>query len=108
MLNTKNLNGLLSCYRYDAVLMATFAENIKPGTNAMIPYFTDLFTKDDLMVKFMPSFLVEQLDGGLVMNGFYSFMYKENGEQVKVKARYTFVIENDLIITQHSSVVPKS
>ena len=108
MFNSKNLNGILGCYREDAVLLSTFGENIKSGREPMIPYFTDLFSKEQLSVKFNPSFVVEKMDCAMVMNGYYYFSYKENDEIVKIKARYTFVIENNLIITQHSSVVPKS
>ena len=110
LFNNKDLNGILGTYSPDAVLLGTFAKNIKKGIPLISTYFTKLFTKDNLSVCFDPRININEMQDGYIISGIYIFRYRENGQEKCVKARYSFVIQSingkEYIINHHSSVVP--
>jgi len=107
----KDMAGILDTYSPDAVLLGTFATNIKQGRNIIGTYFEGLFKKKGLSVKFMPEDFINKFKDGAIISGIYTFSYDEGGKTHKVKARYTFACkyrnERHFIINHHSSVVPE-
>ena len=107
--NEKDLR-IVDLYGKDAVLIGTFAENIKAGTDKIKVYFTDLFKKEGLSVEFEPEALITETKNGNIVSGNYVFRYKENGETKEVPARYSLTVKNilgkSLIINHHSSINP--
>lgn len=108
--NAKDLN-IVKTYSNDAVFLGTFAKNIKQGRALISTYFVGLFKKENLNVQFTKEIYVNDIEDGYIISGIYLFSYTENGENQKVRARYSFTIQylngNPYIINQHSSVVPE-
>ena len=98
---------MTSFYSDDACLLATYS-NFLNGTREIRDYFQDFLNKQDLKCTITKN--VTHLDydkDTTISNGLYNFSFLENGQLVKVKARYTFVVNRNKIITQHSSVQPE-
>lgn len=110
-LRTKNLEAILNTYCERAVLLGTFAKNIKQGKPLIATYFKKLFELEDLNVSFSPEFYCNNLQDGYVLSGIYTFCNREPGGIKKTKARYTFVCKivagNTKIINHHSSQIPQ-
>ena len=108
--NAKDLN-IVNTYSNDAVFLGTFAKNIKQGRSLISTYFVGLFKKENLNVQFTKEIYVNDIEDGYIISGIYLFSYTENGENQKVRARYSFTIQyingKPYIINQHSSVVPE-
>ena len=109
-IDTQNLDGVVSNYSKDAILLATFGKQILYGSNSIKGYFNDLFKKQNLSVEFLNPEFVQKFKEVYIVAGVYNFKYRENGIDKVVKARYTFVLEpiNGVlkIAEHHSSVVP--
>ena len=104
----KDLDKILNTYDPEAVLLGTFAKNIKQGRNQISIYFTKVFAYQNLNVKFMPHFWINEIENNsYVLSGIYIFSYTKNGRHQKIHARYTFVVKNGKILNHHSSVVPE-
>jgi len=107
----KNLNAIMRLYSNNAVLLATFNKDILQGRGNIMPYFVNLFKKENLNVVFDDKPIISPIDDAYVISGNYTFSYTENGKRVEVKARYSYVIEergqNSRIINHHSSVRPE-
>ena len=98
---------MTSFYSDDACLLATFSDFLH-GREQIRNYFLDFLDKEDLKCTITEN--INQLDYDKdtnVSNGLYTFSFIENGQMVKVKARYTFVVNLNKIITQHSSLAPE-
>lgn len=110
-LRTKNLEAILNTYCQRAVLLGTFAKNIKQGRSLISTYFEKLFILEDLNVSFAPEFYCNSLQDGYVLSGIYTFTHREKGAIKKTRARYTFVCKivagKTKIINHHSSQVPE-
>ena len=91
----------LSFYSKDAVLLATF--------ESMYEYFIDFLDKKELRCRIIDNLTMVDVDrDSVIANGLYGFTFTdEEGVEQDVIARYTFVINNGFIITQHSSLNPE-
>lgn len=98
-------------YSNNAVLLATFNKDILQGRGNIMPYFVNLFKKENLNVVFDDKPIITPIDDAYVISGNYTFSFTENGKRVEEKARYSYVIEdrgqNSRIINHHSSVRPE-
>lgn len=107
----KNLNAIMLLYSNNAVLLATFNKDILQGRGNIMPYFVNLFKKENLNVVFDDKPIITLIDDAYVISGNYTFSFTENGKRVEEKARYSYVIEdrgqNSRIINHHSSVRPE-
>jgi len=103
--DSKDLTSIVNTYSSDAILVSTFGD-ILNGRDAIKGYFADLFKKDNLSVTYLSQPLVTKIDGSTMYTGFYEFSYTENGKKNGVKARYSIIEKNGMIIKQHSSEVP--
>ena len=97
-------------YTRRSILLATFSKYVK-GRAAITDYFDSLTCNPDLTVT--TSRITTGRDGSMgYATGLYKFSYTgENGQAVKVPARFTFVFEKRgdrwLIVNHHSSEYPK-
>ena len=98
----------LSFYSKDAVLLATF-ESMCVGHEEMYEYFIDFLDKKNLRCRIIDNLTMVDVDrDSVIANGIYGFSFTdEEGVEQDVIARYTFVINNGYIITQHSSLNPE-
>lgn len=97
-------------YTQRAILLATFSKYVK-GRAAITDYFDSLTCNPDLVVT--TSRITTGRDGSMgYATGLYKFSYTgEDGQAVKVPARFTFVFVKTnhgwLIVNHHSSENPK-
>ena len=111
----RSLDLVREVYSETAILMATFAKSEKIGINEIVPYFINLFKKDNLSVIFTSyeTQTIEQIKGSPIeiLSGTYIFSYSGLLNVTRyVPARYTFVTIKDKnefkIINHHSSLRP--
>jgi len=98
---------MTSFYSDDAVLLATFS-NILEGKDQILYYFIHFLNKEDL--KCTITYNTTQLDydrDTSISNGLYLFSFRDFGQMKLVKARYTYVVNQNQIITHHSSLLPE-
>jgi hypothetical protein len=105
--NNKNLNAIMLLYSNNAILLATFNRDILQGRGSIMPYFVNLFKKENLKVVFDDKPIITPVDDAFVVSGNYTFSFTENGKRMEEKARYSYVIENRKIVNHHSSVRPE-
>jgi|APFre7841882793_1041355.scaffolds.fasta_scaffold00984_7 hypothetical protein len=110
LFNENNIS-IVDTYANNGVLIGTFAIKIKKGRETILPYFQNLFTKKKLSVKFDNDVFSNELDGGYIVSGFYTFYFEEDGEMKHINARYSYVCESVngkmLIVNHHSSEIPQ-
>lgn len=109
-LSSGDANQITALYDREAVLLATFSDELDTAKEIKT-YFVGLLQKPDLKVAFNAQ-NVRVLDDNTATNsGLYTFSYSENGKTVKVPARYTFLYEKKgdrwMIVEHHSSVRPE-
>jgi hypothetical protein len=106
----QNSMDIVKTYSNDGVLIGTFAIKIKKGRGTIQPYFTGLFQKKKLSVKFENDVFTNELEDAYIVSGFYSFFFEEEGKMKQIRARYSYVCESIngemLIVNHHSSEVP--
>jgi hypothetical protein len=109
LFNENSLN-IVNTYADNGVLIGTFATKIKKGREFIAPYFTNLFKKENLKVKFDNDVFFNEFIDGYILSGFYKFSYIDMEERKSISARYSFVVQNingkSLIINHHSSEIP--
>ena len=105
---SRDPNEVLALYTSDAVLLGTFAEEIKQGAE-LRDYFIEFLDKPELCGQ-LNSCVDQKMDEGLVLSGTYTFWWLGAGGPRSEQARFSFVFvpaDGDwLILNHHSSVVP--
>ncbi len=109
-LSSGDPNQVVSLYDQEAVLLATFKDELDTP-DEINNYFIGLTKKPDLKVVFNTQ-NVRVLDEDTAINsGLYTFYYTENGKTVEIPARYVFVYEKRsdgwTIVDHHSSTRPE-
>jgi len=104
-----NATTIAALYSPDAYLYPTF-DNMIDDHAALLEYFKKITQNENLKVVFDKQHI--QVYGNVAVNsGLYTFSYQQDGKDVVVPARYTFVYLHHgnewLIIDHHSSVLPK-
>ncbi len=93
-------------YSKNSVLLATF-QTLFIGHEGVTEYMIGFLNKEAIECQIIDNYTHNDESGKFeVSSGLYEFSYLESGEKKVVKARYTFVIKNNLIISHHSSVQP--
>ena len=110
-LNAGNLEPLLECYTEDAILFATFQTEPLVIPRGIRDYFTGFLSRENAGVRFDESTISNHSlsDKAYVSTGLYEFFYRENGEEVRHPARFTYVVEIGAVHKikhHHSSVIP--
>jgi hypothetical protein len=104
--------NVLSLYKPDAVLVATFAPAPLTTRSQLKAYFKEFIGgKPGLCGRILSKYTRSCSNNSYVSSGLYEFYWQENGNTVKQKARYTYVWVADAhgnckILTHHSSVIP--
>jgi len=119
MVCTRSVESVLSLYRPNAVLVATYNKDILRGHAQLASYFRRFLGKDDLCGR-IDGVIEQDLGTVKVLSGTYTFHFREGGRPKAVKARYTFVLTPEnvrtgriwagsqrwRIVNHHSSEVP--
>ena len=93
-------------YSKNAVLLATF-QTLFLGHEGVMEYMISFLNKEGIECQIIDNYTQKDDSGKFqISSGLYEFYYLESGIKKTVKARYTFVIKNNLIISHHSSVQP--
>lgn len=109
--NSHNIEDVLSLYEQDAVLVATFSPVPLTNSESIKSYFENLFSNPGAGVIFdYESINSQKLGESLeVLSGLYTFLKEEDGNQVRVAARFTYLIDTaseSPINHHHSSQLP--
>ena len=103
----RNPDLMASMYSENAVLLATYTPLLE-GKMSIREYFIDFLNKEELKCTITNN--ITQLDydkDTTISSGRYTFSFRQYGQMVRVKARYTFAVNRNKIITHHSSVEPE-
>ena len=109
--NALDLEGVLSLYSEDAVLLPTFSPEIRSSRDRIRAYFESLSGHEDVVVDLHESSItVHSLsEQCYCLGGTYGWSWKTDGESKQVEARFTYTIDLRLpgpIVHHHSSEVP--
>jgi hypothetical protein len=109
--NARDLEGVLSLYSEDAVLLPTFSPEIRSSRDRIQAYFEGLSGYEDVVVDLHEaSVTVHSLsDHCHCIGGTYGWSWKADGVATEVEARFTYTVDLRLagpIVHHHSSEVP--
>lgn len=108
MISERNPKNQTSLYSKNAILLPTF-QNFLLGEDGVMEYMIKFLNKEKIKCKIVKNYTQKNKDSKMqIASGIYEFSYTENSKQKRVKARYTFVIKNNLIICHHSSINPNT
>jgi hypothetical protein len=104
-----NVDNVLSLYCSDAVLLGTFAAEIKQGQE-LVEYFRMFLGKTELCGQ-IDECIMQETVGGPILSGIYTFWWIGPNGPEQERARFTFVFtpsgDDWLILNHHSSLVPE-
>lgn len=103
--NGHDLNALMSLYHGDSIMIPAFSTRVRKNKFEIKDLFRDLFEKDDLKV-FLDKVSTQRINGFKVDSGQYKMNWKSQGFEEKNILRFSFVIQDGLIMTHHSSIFP--
>lgn len=104
-INNHDLSMLKKLYAPDAVVTPAFSTRIRYNLGDILDYYIDLFTHDQVFVEKLDLHL--QHHGKLRINsGRYGIGWTVNGRKESHVLRFSLVVEDDRIITHHTSVLP--
>ena len=93
-------------YSDGAILLATF-ETILRGKKQIKSYFVDFLDKKNMRCRILKNFTQNCARGGCqIASGLYEFTFDDENGRQSVIARYSYAVNNGLIINHHSSVDP--
>ena len=109
--NGRALDDARRLYREDAVLVPTFGKDVLSSTEAIAAYFVNITDGRELQVVVRDETVREQGEPGSsqVISGIYDWRIREDGEEQRIAARFTFVMDpgsEGPILHHHSSRLP--
>ena len=109
--NGRALDDVRGLYREDAVIVPTFGKDILSTTEAIAAYFVNITDGRELQVVVRDETVREQGEPGSsqVISGIYDWLIREDGEEQRIAARFTFVMDpgsEGPILHHHSSRLP--
>jgi len=109
--NGRALDDVRRLYREDAVIVPTFGKDILSSTEAIAAYFVNITDGRELQVVVRDETVREQGEPGSsqVISGIYDWLIREDGEEQRIAARFTFVMDpgsEGPILHHHSSRLP--
>ena len=109
--NGRALDDVRRLYREDAIIVPTFGKDILSTTEAIAAYFVDITDGRELRVVVWDETVREQVEPGSsqVISGIYDWRIREDGEEQRIAARFTFVMDpgsEGPILHHHSSRLP--
>lgn len=111
VVNGRALDDVRRLYREDAVIVPTFGKDILSSTEAIAAYFVNITDGRELQVVVRDETVREQGEPGSsqVISGIYDWRIREDGEEQRIAARFTFVMDpgsEGPILHHHSSRLP--
>lgn len=107
-LNEHNLEKILDMYHTSAILLPTLSSKIRRGKDEIRDYFVHFLAKDQLTAELKEVYIQSIYSNKIkIDSGIYVFSWlNEQKQKESLEARFTFVIENGLILEHHSSIQP--
>jgi hypothetical protein len=101
---------VLNLYLPNAVLVATYSDQILQGHAQLIGYFRTFMDKEGLCGKIESVRVQKACKHVHVVSGTYKFAFMQDGSPQSVVARFTYVVVKTLrglkILNHHSSEMP--
>lgn len=101
-INSKNIEGILSLYHKNAVLVPSFSSRTRRNRNEIKDYYSTLFKVDNLILSKEEIYL-NKTEGERIDSGVYVISWTNSGSRTSYKLNFMIVIENDKIIAHQSS-----
>lgn len=105
--NAHDLKALMKLYDENVVMVPAFSSKIRVEKEEVSNLFAGLFQKDDLRVIRI-KVNSQKVNGLKVDSGQYAVKWTTQGFETSNMLRFSFVIKNGRIITQHSSKEPEN
>jgi len=104
-INNHNMNLLMKLYADEAILVPAYSTKLRRGKDQIRSFYKDFFYKDDVKIS-VYQVSTQKVDGLKVDNGIYVMRWKNNAFEQSAHIRFSLVIKDGKIITDHSSVEP--
>lgn len=104
-INNHNLELLMKLYCDDAILTPAFSTKLKRGKTEIRKFYKDFFEKDDVHIT-VYQVNTQKVDDLKVDNGMYVMSWKNEGFEKEEHIRFSLVIKDGKIVTDHSSIEP--
>lgn len=104
-INNHNLDLLMKLYSEDAILVPAFSTKLRRGKNQIQAFYKDFFEKDEVQI-IVYQVNSQRADGLKVDNGMYEMKWKNHGIEKQEHIRFSLVIKDRKIVTDHSSIEP--
>ncbi len=105
--NNHDINTMMKLYAPNALMIPAFSSRIRESRDQIKDLYRDLFDKDNLKVVLIQS-SVTKINGLKVDTGQYKLKWNADGFEEDNILRFTFVIQDEKIISHHSSLEPTS
>jgi hypothetical protein len=111
--NKGDVNGLLSVYDENAVLIPTFSNRLLKGRESLRGYFEKLGSKEELSIALHEKTIITQDVGDQLhtISGIYNWRFSVEGEVLNFEARFDYLIDlkkSSPILHHHSSQIPRA
>lgn len=103
--NACSVGDVSKLYAPDAILLPTLSGELCDTPEQIRLYFEHFLGRPDFKAE-LQSCYVQQYSEIKIDSGIYRFNWCVDGKPFSTRARFTFVIRNDLIVEHHSSLVP--
>lgn len=104
-----DMDAIMALYAQDAIMISTFAQKPLTERKQIEGFFQMVVVNPDIKVEILESH-PRTYDKMATNSGRYALSYTQEGEQVVVPARYTFVYKLDngkwMVVEHHSSRMP--
>lgn len=104
-INNHNLDLVMKLYADDAILVPSFSTKLKMGHQQIRKFYKDIFEKDNVHITVF-QVNTQKVNKLKVDTGTYSMKWNHKGFQKEKHIRFSLVIKNGKIITDHSSLEP--
>lgn len=106
---TRDVAAVLALYAPDAILVPTLSNDVRDCDDSRRHYFESFLANDGLVcdIQVFKKRVSRKL-GTVVVGGLYTFIFRQDGKQQRVPARFLFTfecIEDQWLITGHHSSV---
>jgi len=105
-INNRNLDLLMKLYADDAILVPSFSTKLKMGRQQIRNFYKTFFEKDDVHITIY-QVNTQKINNLKVDTGTYTMRWKNSRFVCEKHIRFSLVIKNGKIITDHSSIEPE-
>lgn len=112
LIQSRNLQGVLSLYSKDAIIIPTFSDSMQNSPQKIKAYFNRLFSRTNLSITLHDKTIkVQNLNNELsIISGMYCWKFDVEEELISYEARFSFIVDKSKespIIHHHSSQIPR-